>query len=109
VTFVAQHSQLKRRASLLIRCLDCDGAPLVAAVAWVNGRPMTEAKEQAEGIAPEGRIRRHWVLGWADRGTELNARIGTHRHVVPLEDVRAQLPPPGAPRAEMKIRHTSPS
>jgi hypothetical protein len=110
VTFqtLAKHNKLRRNASLLIRCLDCEGA-LIANVAWVNGLPMIAAKGTGERMPPEGRRRHYWVYSYADRGTVLHAQLGPHRHEIPLDDVRAQLPPPGAPRAEMRIRHTPPS
>jgi hypothetical protein len=112
VTFqtAAKNNPLRGIASLLIRCLDCDGAPLIANVAWVNGFPIIAAKGAGERMPPNGRrIRSCWIYSYADRGTVLHARIGTQPHEIPLEDVRAQLPPPGAPMAEMKVRHTPPT
>ena len=105
---LARHNTLRRTASLLIRCLDCEGE-LIANVAWVNGWPKIAAKGAGQSIGWNGRRRHYWVYSWADRGTVLTARLGPHQHEIPRADVLAHLPPAGAPRAEMKIRHTTPS
>lgn len=98
--------KLRRDAALLIRCTDCEA--LLATVTWVDGRPLAAAQEQGDRLAPERRTRRYWACSWADRGTVLHARVGSHRHVLDLGDVHAYLPSAGAPRRIMKVRHAGP-
>jgi hypothetical protein len=99
------NTRLRSQAALLIHCIDCDGA-LLATITWVDGgRPLAAAKEKGDRLARERHIPWWWACTWADRGTVLHARIGSYRHVVLLSDVRAQLPPAGAPYARMKVRH----
>ena len=98
--------KLRQWAALLIRCVDCDS--LLATVTWIEGRPLAAAQEQGDRFTPERPTRRYWACSWADRGAVLQARVGAHRHVLDLGDVHAYLPPLGAPRRVMKVRHAGP-
>jgi hypothetical protein len=97
--------KLRQQAELLIHCADCNGA-LLAAVKWVNGRPLAAAREQGDRLVPEKTLPRDWLYSWADRGAVLHARVGSYRHVLDLGDVHAYLPPARSARRNIKVRHS---
>jgi hypothetical protein len=95
--------ELVARAALLVVCDDCHAR--LGTITWVDGRPWAALVEQGNRLDRVRRTRRYRNCVWADRGSVLHARIGGHRHVLNLDDVLAQLPAQGKPRAKMHVRH----
>ena len=99
-------AELIRRAALTVRCDDCDGK-IIAVVAYEEGRPLAAAPGQGDRLAPERRVRRHWLSSWADRASYVHARIhgSAYRHVIPTDELMSRLPAQGAADETWRLLH----
>ena len=89
--------QLRARASLVIRCNDCDGQ-VVAHVTYLRDRPLLWAREDRRGKR-DGCL---WVDG---RFWGTYAWCDVREWVLDLDDVRGSLPPLGAKPVTVPLSH----
>jgi hypothetical protein len=96
-TLTITRRELRKRASLVLRCADCDGQ-VFAHVTYVEGRPLMWARGDRQGKVDSYL----WLDGafWGNCGW-----CDVREWVLDCADIREVTPPPGAKQVTGRIAH----